>query len=299
MEMQQLKRFLVVSETLNFHAAAEKLNITQPALSQSIKKLEQSVGELLFLRGTRGVELTEAGELLIPRAKLILKFRNEFETDIGVLQSIRNSRISVGVAPYFVRRLFPEALASFCTKAPGIHIDIREQQTSPLIEAIEHGEIDIAFCATNQDVEARPTVEFEKLYIEKYSLVARAGHPIFESGGTQTKALGMFPWAVHDREAITKYFTETFEKKNCQVPEFTITTNSLQIIVSLVCKSDHIALVANDFAFPELQAGIIKKIPNSLFRVEAKGGVFTLANAPQSKAVKLLIDELRQVCASK
>ena len=298
MEIQQLRRFLAVTETLNFHSAAENLNITQPALSQSIKKLEETVGELLLVRDTRGVELTEAGRMLIPRAKLILKFHDEFDHDLEILHQRRNTHLSIGVAPYFARRLFPEALARFAGKMPGVTVDIVEKQTGDLIEALEHGEIDVAFCASNQEAASHTAVMFEHLCTEHYSLVARAGHPIFDGEAETAKRLGQYPWAVHDRESNGAYFAKIFEELDCPTPEFTVSTPSLQILLSTVCASDHIALIASDFAFPELNAGQIKVIPNAPIEIEASGGLFTLAEVPASAALKCFTGELREICVA-
>jgi DNA-binding transcriptional LysR family regulator len=68
MDLSQLERFLVVAETGNLRRAAVRLHLSQPALTQSIRSLEQALGATLFERGTRGVTLTSCGDALVPRA---------------------------------------------------------------------------------------------------------------------------------------------------------------------------------------------------------------------------------------
>ncbi|MEQ8507825.1 MAG: LysR family transcriptional regulator [Rhodospirillaceae bacterium] len=299
MEMQQLKRFLVLTETKNFHAAAEILNMTQPALSQSIKKLEDSVGEPLFLRSSRGVEITESGTLLIPRAKLILKLRTDFENDLENVQERRNAKISIGVAPYFTRRLIPEALNAFLEKQPDVLIDVSQGRTVELVEALQHGAIDMAFCSMWPALKGDADICFEKIYEEQFSVFARSDHPIFKGTVDPVSQLNLYPWAVHDREMIGAHFARKLQEKGFSAPKFPVATLSLQIIMSLVCTSDHIAVISNDFAREELKLGKVRAIPTDLIQMEREDGIVTLKDAPKSRALRAFIDELRCVCHAK
>lgn len=294
--MQQLKRFLVLTETKNFHTAAEILNMTQPALSQSIKKLEDAIGEPLFLRGSRGVEITESGMLLIPRAKLILKLRNEFENDLDTIQERRNAKISIGVAPYFTRRLIPEALNAFLEKQPDVLIDVSQGRTVELVEALQHGAIDMAFCSMWPALKDDADIGFEKIYAEQFSVFARSDHPIFKGSEDPISQLNLYPWAVHDRDMIGAHFAKKLQEKGFSAPKFPVATLSLQIIMSLVCTSDHIAVMSNDFAQAELQLGKVRAIPTDLVHMERQDGILTLKDAPQSRALRAFMEELRRVC---
>jgi len=298
MELKQLRRFLVVAETKNFHSASEILNITQPALSQSIHKLEESVGEALFLRGPGGVELTEVGELLIPRAKLILKFREAFLHEVGELQNRRNAQIKIGVAPYFARDIFPQALSRFSARMPDTLIDISEEYTTELLHAMEHGALDMAFCGLNGEAWPNNIIDFEHLYYGKFSLFARTEHPIF--AGTKVADLlaltADYPWAVHDRNISGGYFERIFERKGLTAPRFSVQTHSLHVITATLCASDRIALIADDFARSEVRSGRIKKIEQADIDITTDVGIFSLRDEPKSPALAALINELRNVC---
>lgn len=302
MELKQLKRFLVVAETKNFHAASEILNITQPALSQSIQKLEESIGEPLFLRGARGVELTEFGKILVPRAKLILKFGDDFIHDVEEAKKKRNAHIKVGVSPYLARGIFFEAFARFNSRMPDVLVDVVEEQGLKLISAIEHGDLDMAFCGLIGEASAHPSVVFNQLYAVKYALCAREEHPIFADNLDLPAHLSEFPWAVHDRINLGGYFTEALEAEGLSAPKYTVESESLQVVMSIVCATNHIAFIGKDYVHPELSSGQLKEIDHSIqffHDVETKGGIFTIKDAPRSKALSVMIEELEKVCAER
>lgn len=296
MTLKQLERFLVLAEVKNFHASAELLHITQPALSQSIQKLETSIGEPLFLRGGRGVELTDVGKLLVPRAKLILKFGDDFLREVAERQNRRRGHIRVGVAPYFARDFFPAAFARFSERRPDVLVDILEEQTLVLVRGLEEGELDLAFCGMNAQAEGRDDIEFESLFSERYALFARSGHPLFRFEPVPFARLADFPWAVHDRELSGRAFAPAFEALGLAPPCFRVATHSLQVIAAIVRSSDHVALMARDYARPEVDSGRIREIPQSAFAISTVGGVFRLRDAPVSPALAGLIDCLREVC---
>lgn len=302
MELKQLRRFLVVAELKNFHAASEVLHITQPALSQSIQKLEGSVGELLFLRGTRGVELTKFGKLLVPRAKLILKFGDDFIHDLEVDKQRRNAHIKVGVSSYLARGLFVDAFDRFNKRMPDVYVDVLEDQGLKLIEALEHGHLDLAFCGLVGKLDDHPSIAFDRFYTVKYALCARKGHPIFATSSDSASNVTGYPWAIHDRVTLGKSFSSALRQAGLDPPKYTVESESLQIILSLVCATDHIAFIGKDFAFPELSSGRLAEIEHDIeffHEVETEGGIFTLKGAPKSKAVSVMIEAMQNVCAER
>lgn len=298
MELKQLRRFLVIAVTKNFHAASEILNITQPALSQSIQKLEESVGELLFLRGARGVELTDFGRLLVPRAKLILKFGDDFIHDVEEAKKKRNSHIRIGVSPYLARGIFIEAFNRFTKRMPDVLVDVVEEEGLKLTSAIEHGDLDMAFCALIGEASSHPSINFDQLYSVKYALCARDDHPIFTEELDLPAHLSEFPWAIHNRGTVGLFFAEKLQDEGLAAPVYTVESESVQVIVSIVCATDHIAFIGKDYAHSELSTGRLKELDHSIqafYDVETKGGILTIKGAPRSKALTAMIEELQNV----
>jgi DNA-binding transcriptional LysR family regulator len=174
MELRHLRYFVAVAEELNFGRAAERLRISQPPLSQQIRKLEDELGVRLFYRTKRRVELTEVGGLFLAEARKTLRqaegaARVARRAGRGELGSL--SLGFVGSAAYGV---LPELLRGFRGEYPGVRLELRTMTTLEQAEALENGEIGLGVL--------RPPVEgdLKLLPVADEPLVAvlPEGHPL-------------------------------------------------------------------------------------------------------------------------
>ena len=143
MELRQLHQFIVLAETLNFRAAAERLFMTQPPLSVSIRKLEEEIGVKLFTRSTHDVQLTKAGEAILDETRQALFHVTEVGriarlTALGLSGQLRLG--FVGSAKY---SLLPQLLAPFRDQYPEVALQFFEESNSWILEALESNRIDI------------------------------------------------------------------------------------------------------------------------------------------------------------
>jgi DNA-binding transcriptional LysR family regulator len=144
MELRQLKQLVVLAETLNFHRAAERLHMTQPPLSASIKKLEEEIGVTLFDRLPAGLKLTSTGEVVLRSARRSLFFAEELkrtarEGDLGEQGILRIG--FVGSATY---SLMPQLIRGFRRQYPHVDLVIEESTTSELLRRLENQTLDVA-----------------------------------------------------------------------------------------------------------------------------------------------------------
>ncbi len=123
MELAQLEVFLAVARERSFSRAAEKLYRTQPAVSIVIRKLEEAVGQPLFVRGARDVKLTDAGALLHDYAERLLNLREEIGRGMRDLRGLRRGHLSLGVNESSIHALLP-ALARYRRLHPQVHIAV-------------------------------------------------------------------------------------------------------------------------------------------------------------------------------
>jgi DNA-binding transcriptional LysR family regulator len=123
MELAQLEVFLAVARERSFSRAAEKLYRTQPGVSIVIRKLEEAVGQPLFIRGARDVKLTDAGALLCDYAERLLNLREEIGRGMRDLGGLRRGHLSLGVNESSIHALLP-ALARFRRLHPQVHIAV-------------------------------------------------------------------------------------------------------------------------------------------------------------------------------
>jgi len=175
MELHQLRYFVAVAETGGFVKAAQRSGVTQPSLSQQIRKLENELGVTLFDRSSRGAVATEAGRALLPRAQRILA--EVRETFAGVKEDVEAGRgpLSVGAIPTIAPYLMPPVLSRFLNEHPDCELTVHEDLTERLIEAVVDHELDAAVMSTPVD---HPALHVEVIGREPLLVVAPAGSPL-------------------------------------------------------------------------------------------------------------------------
>ena len=175
MELHQLRYFLAVAETGGFVRAARRCGVTQPSLSQQIRKLEGELRVTLFDRSSRGAVPTEAGHALLPRAQRILA--EVRETMTGVREDVEAGRgpLSVGAIPTIAPYLMPPVLSRFLRDYPDCELTVREDLTERLIEAVVDHELDAAVMSTPVD---HPALHVQVIGREPLLVVAPAGFPL-------------------------------------------------------------------------------------------------------------------------
>jgi LysR family hydrogen peroxide-inducible transcriptional activator len=147
MELHQIRYFAALASELHFLKAAKKSNISQPTLSQQIKKLEDEVGGPLFERSSRNIRLTPRGERFLPYAESVLSTLQKASQDLQGDSDIVSGTIRLGVIPTICPYLMPEALARLTKTAPRVRIQLYEETTSILIEDLKAGRLDMGILA--------------------------------------------------------------------------------------------------------------------------------------------------------
>ncbi len=297
MDLTQLKRFLAAAEAGNFRRAAATLHVSQPALTQSIKNLELALGVELFERGARGVTLTRYGQVLVPRAKMMLNERERIAIDLESVRSRDAMQVTVGVAPYFTRQLFPAAVLRLQSHLPTVKVQVVEAHTSELVKALQEGAIEFAFCAHNRAVADDPLLSFDETYTERYSVVARAGHPLFRKRRVSDRDLAACDWIVYDLRVTAQFLVDEFSRRGFPPPRTPIITLSLPLMVSLIGKSNLLALMPEDFVRPEVAASRLKRVTGHSIAVVARSGLVTRHGAVHGYVAQELMANVRAVCA--
>ncbi|QDV22708.1 LysR family transcriptional regulator [Aureliella helgolandensis] len=173
MELDQLRYFLRVAEFSNFTRAAESLMISQSALSRSIQRLEEELGQPVFERQARALKLTDAGTLLRQRAQQVLALADDMLAEIT--DDGQSGRIRVGAIPTIAPYLLPDVLRGFSTEFPQARLLVQEQTTDVLLKGCTDGEIDIAIVALPI---VSKYLKTEALLEEELWLILPPGHPL-------------------------------------------------------------------------------------------------------------------------
>jgi DNA-binding transcriptional LysR family regulator len=172
-ELRLLRYFAVVAEELHMGHAAARLYISQPALSQQIRVLEDQVGLPLFVRHPRGVALTDAGEALLREARDLLERSERLERTVEDLRRGASESLRIALPPGAPSTLLPGLLAPLRTKRPDASVEVQELTTPEQIEALHAGSIDLGLVREPVDDSrlARRT-----LLVEPLGVCLPAGH---------------------------------------------------------------------------------------------------------------------------
>jgi len=174
-DIKQLHYFIAVSEQMNFSKAAERLHISQPSLSNAIKKLEQEIGSPLLERNTRNLQLTEAGELLFERAKVIVKNMEvlKIEMDEVIVHGTRD--ITIGVMES-IKHWLPKVIANYKKDYPHMKIHLVDILGSKRVKkSLKSYKTHLII--TNQLMDD-PELEVQTLYEERLVAVLPLHHPL-------------------------------------------------------------------------------------------------------------------------
>lgn len=144
MDLRTLSYFVTVAEELNISHAAEKLNMSQPPLSYQIKNLEKELNSVLFIRGKRSLQMTEAGQLLYRRAKEILSLADKAEEEILSLGSGMKGTISLGLVEGTAPHIAGEWFTGFYKLYPNVRFRILDGNSDDLVEKLRSGLISMA-----------------------------------------------------------------------------------------------------------------------------------------------------------
>jgi len=175
MELRYLKYFVTLAEELNFSRAAARLHISQPPLTRQIQQLEGELGCQLFLRTTRGVELTEAGNSLLKDAQAILGLVCVAKERISKAGKGQIGQLDVGIFGSAILCHIPRLLFEFRNRYPEVEISLYQQTKAEQIQALRERRLTIGF---NRHVPVEPDIIVETIFFEPLVIALHSKHPL-------------------------------------------------------------------------------------------------------------------------
>ena len=167
MDISQLKYFLTIVEEEQITSAAKKLNISQPPLSQQLKLLEDELGVKLLERGSRKIQLTDAGRLLRNKAEQILELTEATYKELRDFNKGLQGTLSIGTVSSSGTLFLPERIQNFNKNYPGINFEIWEGNTYRILEILNSGLIEIGIVRTPFNIE-----NLQSIFLEKEPMIA-------------------------------------------------------------------------------------------------------------------------------
>lgn len=176
MELHQVRYFLAVASTLNFTRAAEQCNVTQPALTKGIQKLEQELGGQLIYRERQLTQLTDLGKEVLPMLARTLASAETARRRAKEFQRKEVAPLKIGLAPSISASLILDLIAEIAKFVPGLTVELREGAAEKLIDLLLEGEINAAIVGDVHDIPAR--IDDWLLFEERYVAVLAPTHQL-------------------------------------------------------------------------------------------------------------------------
>ncbi len=206
MELRHLRYFVAVAEELHFGRAAQRLHLAQPPLSQQIRKLEEILGHALFVRTSRAVRLTSAGELLLDRARSTLKKVHEDLEDARSVGRGEVGSLKVGFIGSGMLTALPGILGRYRKLYPKVDLQLREFYSAGVIRALQEGSVDVGFLRDGGEAEG---LQVETLLSEPFVAALPAKHTLAKRKTLSAGQLRDEPFVLFSPAAGSRAYGKT------------------------------------------------------------------------------------------
>lgn len=243
LQSKLISHFLSVVDHVTISHAAEVMNITQPALSKSIKQLEERIGVPLFERCPKGMKATPYGEILARRARLIEREISYAVSEIHSLKGGASGSIRIGAGLAWGYKYLAPIIAQFQSIYPGVRIELRSGVISTLVPALLGGDLDI-ICVT---LDFPDSAEIQKEYLVevRHAIFARVNHPLCKLQQPVTAVdLHRYGWvALKDDYVGNNRLGSFFAASGLGPPNIRIDLGADLGVVGILASSDHLGML--------------------------------------------------------
>jgi DNA-binding transcriptional LysR family regulator len=256
MELTQLETFLAVAEERSFSRAAVRLNRTQPAVSQVIRKLEESLGETLFDRAARDGSMTAAGALLHDYALRLLALRREATSALGELKSLERGQLQLAANEYTCMYLLP-AIDAFRREFPHVNVTVHRMLASRIPEELNLRTFEIGVISYRPDAAQFRTIA---VYGDSLALIVSPKHPLATAERVSINDLGREDFIAHHvASPLRRKVIEAFQRYRTPL-NMGIELPTIEAIKRFVAMGNGVALVPRLAVARELEIGDLASV---------------------------------------
>jgi DNA-binding transcriptional LysR family regulator len=289
MELTQLETFLAVAEERSFSRAAVRLHRTQPAVSQVIRKLEESVGESLFDRAARDGSLTAAGALLHDYALRLLALRREAASALEELKSLERGRLQLAANEYTCLYLLP-AIDAFRREFPHVGVTVQRMLASRIPDELNLRSFELGVISFRPDPALFRTIA---VYADSLAFIVGPHHPLARAQRVSINDLGKEVFIAHNvASPLRRKVIETFQRYRTPL-NMAIELPSIEAIRLFVAMGNGVALVPHLTVARELETGSLVRVPVDELEVRRVLRLVHRRKAALSYAAKAFLRTLR------
>ena len=258
MDLLQLEHFLAIVEERTFTRAAERVSRTQPAVSQSIKKLEDEIGAPLFARDVHEVTLTEAGRVLADYAHRMVQLRNDAMRKVSELKTMKAGTLKVAAHESAAVYLLPTAMRAYLQQYPDIKVGIERSSLAEIPRLVMDREVDLGFV---KDEPAFHELQFAEVHTDSMMLVASPKHALTTRTDVRVADLADEPFVLHHGCAATAEMILRLFERHATRCRIVAELWSFENVKNFVQEGVGVAIVPGVTVKQELRDGTLVCVP--------------------------------------
>jgi DNA-binding transcriptional LysR family regulator len=305
MDHKQLERFVDVVESGSLSRTARRLKTTQPALSKSLRMLEEQLGVRLLDRGPRGVRLTRYGDAFYRRARSITAEMRRAREELEELKGSGMGAVSLGVTPGpgILDRIIPQAIERLVRQRSAMRVRVRSGTLSELLIELHRGDLDLLFTVLDErtsgtDLKILPVFE------DHFVLVVGRRHPLLAREMIALPDLVAYRWALlEDALPLWNAIHDLAEHDQIAIAGAPIESNSVVFVRTVVAETDFVGVLPSYAAELGAEAGEIVALPAErmaehrlLPRLVRPMGLVHSADVELTRATEMLLSSLTASC---
>ncbi len=298
-KLRHLQCALAVAEHRQLQAAAESLSVSQPAVSKTIRELEDILGVRLFERGRRGAAPTAEGERFLRHAAVSVSALRT-GLDAVATRARTAEALAVGVLPTVAPAIMPRVALALRRALPSVVLRVVTAPNAQLLASLKQGRLE-AVVGRLADPEQMTGVTFERLYSDPLVLAVRPGHPALTTDhGLGFAALGAYPAVLATQGTLIRHSAESLLRSHGLAPPADrIETLSISFARNFVLQSDAVWFVPLGAVEPDLAAGQLVRLPLSSAGTEEPIGLLLRPDSPQGPALAHFVACVRAEAAKR
>lgn len=294
MKINQLRYFIAIVECGSFREAADVLAISQPALSNSIKTLEESLQIQLFERRPTGVLPTPYGKVLYDFFKSAMESVQRGYEEVDLMRQGSRGHVNVGAPTGMIDLFLPKIIEQLLSQHPGITFGVHYGYLDDLLQSLRHGELDFLLTPYWPDTELADDLEIEKLIDVFVSIYARSSHPLAQMKSVTLDDLITADWILTKTEGMQSLRKELFGTRRMRKMNCVITNDHAPFMINILQRLDLLTIIP-DYVVSELTTqGTLKKIDYPPFRPSLSTGIIHLSGRHITPSMQFFVDTARE-----
>ena len=295
-KLESYRVFKEVAEVGNITAAAQALYISQSAVSQSIKQLENDLQARLFSRNSRGVTLTAEGRMLYEYVRSAMGLLETGEAKLSQTRELQMGQLIIGASDTVTSQFLLPYLDSFHREHPAIHIQIISGRSHKVLGLLRSGKVDIAFASTPTDL---TSLETYPCFPTHSIFVAGAGYPCDFDHVYSLEEMSAFPLILLERKASSRLYLERFFLQNGLKLNPEIELGARSLLVDLAAIGFGVAGVTEEFVTRDLESGRLRQLKTSFQIPPRSVDMCMLRDVPQTAAAERFAAFVKQSLSKK